>query len=32
MGTENPDYLKRFAEVTAESAAKLDATSSPSPA
>jgi sterol desaturase/sphingolipid hydroxylase (fatty acid hydroxylase superfamily) len=34
MGTENPDYLKRFAEAAAKKAkaGKLDATSSPSPA
>jgi sterol desaturase/sphingolipid hydroxylase (fatty acid hydroxylase superfamily) len=32
MGTEHPDYLKRFAEVTARKDRKLDATSSPSPA
>jgi len=34
MGTEHPDYLKRFAEVTAKKAktGKLEATSSPSPA
>jgi hypothetical protein len=32
MGTEHPDYLKRFSEVTARKNRKLEATSSPSPA
>ena len=32
MGTEHPEYLKRFAEVTGRKARKLEATSSPSPA
>ena len=32
MGTEHPEYLKRFATVTARKDRKLDATSRPSPA
>ena len=32
MGTEHPEYLTRFAAVTARKDRKLDATSSPSPA